>query len=527
MIEPNQRIPSFNLWTQPWIIVELPNQAYVHLSIEQVLLKAHELRGLYDSSPLALVGIRRLLSSVLQDALNPQEQSDLRHIRRVGCFDEQAIHLFGEQYAHRFDLFSEQEPFLQSADLPQSPAKGDSIKTVAYLAPELPSGTAVTHFQHGDDDSHVFCASCAAKGLVTIPAFATSGGAGIKPSINGVPPLYVLPSGKNLFETLALCLILPAFQPQAKSPEDRPWWRRPAQVHRGEEILEVGFTQSLTFPARRVRLHPSQGPVACTRCGKKSDWGVRTMVFEMGECRPKESAAWLDPFAAYRIPSDKPPVPIRPSPGKAAWREYNSLFLRYSESDQKNQVKTERPRVIEQISAIQDFNEPRVNLRCIGMRTDMKAKIFEWVDSVFEIPVALLSKEDAWIDIEDCLQYATGCASVMTATFRSTLKESRYNRLRAVMLDSYWASLAILFRSLVLNFSEAYQYGQRVQQRRYQIKTDWAASVTEEGISAFSRAIDSIGDNARSLRQRVVGKNSCSAKLISRKNKEVSRYEPN
>lgn len=55
------------------------------------------------------------------------------------------------------------------------------------------------------------------------------------------------------------------------------------------------------------------------------------MIFMMGEYRPKSTAYWFDPFAAYRLPlsTDKStalPVPIRPVAGKLLWREFAPLF---------------------------------------------------------------------------------------------------------------------------------------------------------------------------------------------------------
>jgi len=34
-------------------------------------------------------------------------------------------------------------------------------------------------------------------------------------------------------------------------------------------------------------------------------------------------------------------------------------------------------------------------LRCIGLRTDMKAKVFEWIDTGFEVPGSILGSEEA------------------------------------------------------------------------------------------------------------------------------------
>ena len=234
---------------------------------------------------------------------------------------------------------------------------------MAALFPEIPAGTEVTHYHHGVEDDNVFSPAAVAAGLVAVPAFASSGGAGIKPSINGVPPIYVLPGGNSLFESLVAALLIPAFRPSmASRKRDDVWWRRDALVERSKEVTEVGYLHSLTFPARRMRLHPVKVNTICTRSGRFTEWGVRTMIFEMGESRPKDAPWWQDPFAAYRLPVEKKtsrtaktgtakkkdqPTPIRPQQGKAAWREFGGLFIQQATEARR----THRPLFIEQMAA--------------------------------------------------------------------------------------------------------------------------------------------------------------------------------
>ncbi|MFH0988510.1 MAG: type I-E CRISPR-associated protein Cse1/CasA, partial [bacterium] len=205
----NENSLSFNLWSEPWIALERDGIVTRH-SIHDALLNAHNYFAIYDPSPLVVVGIHRLLTAILQDALNPQENHDLEQLWKDGKFPADNIERFGKQYADRFDLFSEDKPFLQSADLSLFPKTKDEQKektTVARLFPETPSGTLIAHYRHGTEDERVFSPATMAAGMVSIPPFATSGGPGLMPSINGVPPIYVLPGGKTLFESLTASLI--------------------------------------------------------------------------------------------------------------------------------------------------------------------------------------------------------------------------------------------------------------------------------------------------------------------------------
>ncbi len=254
-----QASPTFNLWVDPWIGVTDSAGTLQSMSICDVLHNAHLLHGLYDNSPLVEVGVQRFLTAILQDALQSRTDADLVALWRAGRFPTAALEQFGVAYAQRFDLFAADVPLLQSADFPPHPSPLAKTKTVAYLFEDLPAGTSVTHYTHRYEADHILCAACAASGLVTLPACASSGGVGIRPSINGVPPIYVMPGGATLFEQLAASLITPAhYPPTTLCADGLPAWRRDPVIAKKSEVTVVGYLDSLTFPARRVRW-----PVSC------------------------------------------------------------------------------------------------------------------------------------------------------------------------------------------------------------------------------------------------------------------------
>ncbi len=520
MVKPTESTSSFNLWMEPWIRLECRDGAIARFGIEETLLRAQEFTAIYEQSPLVVVGIHRLLAAILQHAFAPTEGKELKALWRAGHFPTGAIKDFAQRYGDRFDLFAEATPFLQSADLDLEPGKEGKPKTVAYLAPEIPAGTAVTHFRHGSEAAQLFCPTCAAGCLVTVPAFATSGGAGIRPSINGVPPLYMIPGGTNLFESLAASLLLPDFRPAVASDEDTPWWARGrGVVVRGKELRRVGYLQSLTFPARRVRLHPERVDAECTRCGERTEWGVRTMVFEMGECRPKDAAFWQDPFAAYRWPLDKgkkTPTPIRPVAGRAAWREFANLFLQSPPSTDKGTRPMLRPRALDQMAELRlGADRPTYPFRCIGLRTDMKAKVFELVDAGFDVPPPLLRDETAGSFVNDAVQFAADCAGIIAYVFKAEFgkwsKQERHRALKARMAAEFWTGLAAPFRHFVLALADA--------RARSQTLIEWTNEVVACAGDAFVAAAAAVGDDGGSLRKRAEGERRCAVLLRQRKEK--------
>ena len=508
-------VASFNLWTEPWITLERADGRPERVGIEQALLRAHEFIAIYDSSPLVVVGIHRLLTAILQAIFNPQRPRDLKTLWNEGHFPQSRVRKFGTQYAGRFDLFSAKEPFLQSGDLPLKPEKGDKVKTVAYLFGETPSSTEITHYRHGSDDDQIFCPACLAKGLVSIPPFATAGGRGFSTSINGIPPIYVMPSGKSLFENLVFSLVLPAYQPSAASrKQDLAWWSHPHII--GNQVTHVGYLHSLTFPARRVRLHPDISGFVCGRCGYAGGLAASTMVFEMGEYRPKESSSWEDPFVAYHLPDKGKkdlPTPIRPQAGKSLWREFAGLFLQQSKEEQKNRFA--RPTVLYQLANIDIGVERQAySFRCVGIRTD-KAKVFEWLDAEFSVPSALLDDEEAERLVREATQFASDCEKVITGTFRgsfggSSLKSERHKRLKSTMQATFWAALAAPFREFVSSIADPSQ--------RADAPTTWAGRVVREGQNAFNEAAAETGDGAITLRQQVEGQRRCAFRLAKARN---------
>ncbi|MBA4376537.1 MAG: type I-E CRISPR-associated protein Cse1/CasA [Anaerolinea sp.] len=547
MIEP---IPSFNLWNEAWITLEGRDGDLSQHSIRETLLHAHEFLAIYDPSPLVIVGMHRLLTAILQDALNPQENSDLEALWERGSFPFESIDRFEKQYADRFDLFSLDKPFYQSADLPLAPQtnkdKNDGT-TIARLFPELPSGGLLTHYRHNLEDEHVFSPAMAAAGLVAMPPFVSSGGAGLIPSINGVPPIYVLPGGKTLFEALAASLISAQMLTDhyATRKGDLAWWKRPAplivekshkkkknmSIEESRQLSEVGYLHGLTFPARKIRLHPERVNAVCTRSGQRCGWGVKTMAFQMGESK-LEDTVWSDPFAAYKLPpkpkskvfkqkSQKPAdenkakKPIRPTRGRAAWREFIGLFLQ--SADQENQ--TQRPLILDQLAQLKVGKRYEVYpFRCFALQTDGKMKFFEWMDFGFDIPPALLNDPGGALWTYQALNLAKDCATTITGLFSQHFggvgkNRERFKRLRARIEEDYWASLAGEFRQFVLKLGD-----RDAQQQAFR---DWLDTTTSIAQKVFDIAADSTGDDGSTLRAIVEGKADCKYELTRLKLKYV------
>lgn len=497
------RMLTYNLWTEPWIDTLDRDGNPRRFGIRDCLVEAHQLTTFTDPSPLVVASLQRLLAAIVQAAYHqPRSIAALAEIVRGNQFDLEVIDQFGRQYAHRFDLFSLTEPFLQTADIsPDLPRQRGGTKPVGYLFPEAPTGTNINHFFHSFDEDYQFSPATAALGLITLPAFATSGGAGIKPSINGVPPLYVLPVGSTIFETLALSIITPGYQPRIAADEDRPAWARDPVVERGREVWDVGYLESLTFPARRVRLFPEAVGGRCSRSGEQSSIIVRRMVFEMGASRPKGAAPWFDPFAAYRLREKEGPVPIRPVEGKVLWREYGNLFQTIGPASQQANAGVAAPRVVEQLARLQPYltceDDALWRFRCIGLRTDMKAKVFEWVDESLDVGAGILSDPAGQLEVQEAVQRVEGWARRVVAMHRSVYDaddHDQFDHIRRRMLSDYWGRLADPFRRFVLLAAKP--------EARQEAFRRWTIEIFTIGEQVLIEAAEEAGERGERIRQR-------------------------
>lgn len=530
-------VASFNLWREPWMRVLDRTGERQMLSIEAVLLQAHTLKAFYDPSPLTVASVHRLLAAILQAIYAPRDLTHIGEVLDEPQFDAVRIRVFGEQYAERFDLFHPTAPFGQTGDVPldgwrkpekvkvkkssaadeqaslfaqdaaeqQAGASGKiEPKTIAYLLEEVPAGTNRTHFRHVADEAHRLCPACCARSLVTIPAFAKSGGAGIKPSINGVPPVYLLPVGDTIFDSLALSLVGKNYRPAiVDEARQTAAWNGATTIPRSGETNAVGYLESLTFPARRVRLFPLDDPGHCTHCDQFSPIRVKEMLYEMGWSRPKNAPLWKDPFVAYRQPKEsKEPTPLRPSQGKALWRDYGTLFL----ADAALQ-----PALVRQITGLIEERiipaDQRLRFRCIGMKTDGKAKVFEWLDDALLVPTALLRDERGAAAVKEALNRAEEVARTIRFVFTLHLKPERGGKqehflgIRARMEDDYWTALALPFRDLI-NTAATVEAVDRA-------RDTWAGLILAEAQRAFDWALEQLGDRADMLRRRVEAHTHC------------------
>lgn len=522
---------GFDVYREPWITCVSVGGDVSDYGIEELLERAHELSEIVDPSPLVVVSVLRLLEAVLLSSLEIDDEDRWLELWEAGRFDDNAMTQVRENCSNRMDLFDDERPFYQSRDI-NSTGAAERAKSVGYLFPDTATGTAVVHYAHAAEGSHAFCPVCCAKGLAMLPPFATSGGQGIKPSISGVPPTYVLPVGGSLFRTLLLNYVLPEHRPPIASvPDPGPYWASEGVVGHKEERVSAGFVESLTWQPRRVRLLAPCSEGICTRCGRPSGRLTRHIVLDQGLSRPKDVAPWIDPWAAYVWRTDKAGTttvrPLRPQEERQTWRDTGALFLaRVPDAEVGSRGRVARPAIVNQAAALTRevrheglMETPSERFVTVGIRTDMKMKVFEWRMDRFELPGDAL-EPGAAVPVTRALRHAeTAADAAGTALLRlhpGTERDSpSWSDVRAAMADvigialrEYWSALEPEFRSRL--------FDQRLaghEAARAEWLAEWVEMVRATVVSVLERVLISSDDTADGLRRQEAARHALYSQL--------------
>lgn len=464
------------------------------LSLRDALVRAHEFRGVRHELPTVEFGLYRLLVALMGDIFFvepgvPLNTQRLGGLLARGRFEAALVDEYFARYPY-FDLFEEDKPFLQIGRM-----QGEE-KPLANLLHPVPSGTNVNHFHHATEDKLAASPKAALGLLSTIAPFMTAGGAGLSPSINGAPPIYVLVRGRNLFETLCLNLYAAPLE-FARTSGDVPSWRWRRDV--GGERFDAGYLESLTWMPRRIQLIPGAGGV-CSVTGQVGDTLVRSMRFVAGD---STRFTWIDPNAVYRI-TDKGPLVLRMREERELWRDTAALAL----LEQSEEFK--RPRVVNQLAMLMTDGYleagKALQLDLYALRTDMKMKVFEWQSETLALPAALVlgsTKEagfgleaQGWLDKADSVAYYLK-KSIQSAYPRDGKSNKNAFGSRITYSErQFWQRLRPEFDHLIGQLAALPSGGLA---ERDPLRAVWRKTVEKEARQAFDSATNDLDTDARAL----------------------------
>jgi CRISPR system Cascade subunit CasA len=498
-------LPTFDLTTQAWIPVRDQNGSGTLVSLETVLLNARNYERIEDASPLVTAALHRFLLAVLHRALEgPETAREAADWFQNGFPDDKVLGYL-ERWRHRFDLFSQTEPFYQLAGLPLE-GRTDHW---SRLSAERGTGNTSFLFNEAKRDtkftpSDTIAPHEAARRLLEHQTFALGGL--IKRFITSAPgapvatAAVVIVQGKNLLETLCLNLVP---YPKALQGHDLPIWeQRPLtvpDVQSGPSRAFTGLTDRYAWFSRSIRFEPEL---------EDDQTVVRFMAFDSG-VKPLEAEHQFDPMVVRR--QDKKdanrffPMGLREDRG--LWRDFHALVPKPTAAD------TKPPQVVENaLEVLRYANQSRrnpVTLGVFGLSND-QAKIQLWRSESFRLPDAALTDFDVYGFVRSQLEAAeeTGsylrsagralAANLLSAGDRSPHKDD-ISKLAASFphLSHYWSTLEREFAGLLERLPgdpDVFQAQQRA------LENGWLDILARTARQAFDLAAVSAGDDARALR---------------------------
>ena len=502
---------GFDLLRDPWIPTQRLDGGIEELSLLDTLQQAHDLLAVVEESPIVVFALYRFLVTVCYWHVGLREEQAWSAAWQRGHLTDHDLQRVEEECSGRMGLFDPDRPFLQDALAALS--KGEQRSgppSVAYLFPDLPSGSSSSHFMHGGEKTYAICPACCAKGLLALPPFAVPAGGGpraFRYSINGKPPVYVMPVGKTLFATILLNTPRPQWRPEPPAEGDHgPTWVWVDTIGEQEERHgDVGLAVGLTWPVRRIRLIPGPG-ADCSRCGNSSDVLVRGMAHFQGWYRSDEAALWRDPWVTFVTFGEKGPLPLRPRADRATWRDFDALFL--------SAGKHESARIVEQTASLIDDGEV-CETSCVGFQTfalrneegRQAAKIVEWRRGTFRFPLVLLHNPVAARAVEEALAEAEKVEKWLhealqqldpaTERKRTNRQQSReaMRTLRNSTSHWFWDDLEPVFREMLNS--------QRLQGDSHALAAwtrEWLAAVHNRGWTAIEQVLTDFIYSAEALR---------------------------
>ncbi len=483
---------SFSLIDEPWIPCERLDGSRVELGLKEVLIQAHELRAVADSSALITIAIHRLLLAILTRCFSPSNVRAWMDVYTSACFGAAAVDEYLDKWKGRFDLFHPDLPFYQVRGLR---FEADPIDT---LVTERTSwGAGVNLFEHRPSSADASLSPAeAARWLLVAHAF-SPGGLVRKlgePASASAAPLnrgaIVLLVGDNLFETLSLNLLV--YRPEHGQPivgrkDDAPAWESdplPQTLPLVEEPKRspTGWLDVLTWQSRRLELKVQAGRViGCVRCvGRGMSGNVR------------------DPMLAWHLDEKRGAIPLGFNLDMALWRDSHALF---QASEQAKDV--ERPKALDQLARpemrVALPAARRFSLSLFGMR-GYQAKILLVRAEMMPVSVKLIASPDLGESVREALTHARSTADalnracfVLARHALASAERTPDQRDVRKLLNSlgaeadFWSRAKRHFDTYLLQVvvSEA------------EARTTFADSVQSEALACFGRAAEALGPSAR------------------------------
>lgn len=507
---PEFNLPEFNLVDREWIpcLMRTGNQPR-ELSLRDVLIEAHNIREVFDDSPLVTVALHRLLLAILHRNFGPTSFNEWKELWRRGKWDGEVIEKYLAQWRYRFDLFDEERPFYQVKRMANA-----GMQPAALLALEI-AGSQATLFDHSFDDSPAAMpAAMAARYVIARQAFSIGFGKSdpfyLQDStlVRGFSCLAV---GNSLFETLALnMLVYTPARPVEWQGEDSPVWEQEAPATPDKQgTLARGYLDYLTWQSRRIHLIPDGHTLVVSQCQVQQNLVLA------------DEPRLLDPFKCYQEVKEKGLQPKGVNPTKALWRDSHTLFQQVDQTKRRPEIfnfvaRVETARRYGEIEA-----HPAYSLSVYGFATEIgkAASVVLWSRERLPLPLTYLTEPYLVESLRLALSLANDVRDHLNDSIRllaklliaplSSDKSARQpdandvsNLVSGFAAEQfYWARLEPAFKKLLTDLPEDQRANQAAEDLPdTRAATEWARVLLETARAALDKTINSLSSSARELK---------------------------
>ena len=500
---------SFNLIDQPWIPCTMPDGSHAELSLQDTLIQAHEIREIFDQSPLVTAALHRLLLAILHRNFGPASRSEWQTLWQAEQFDSIQLGSYFSQWHDRFDLFDSKYPFYQVVGLKdesEKPKNTRKIKEVEAndLLPELARGNTSTLFDHTiDEDSPSLSPPEAARKILALQSYKLGGLSGLASNYVDAPiarAVCFLVGGETLFETLLLNLVpYHGDEPIPVVGDDLPVWE---QDKTAASDIPGGYLDYLTWQTLSVLLLPM-------RTSAPGE-GIEIPRARIGLGRKFERGEIFDPACTYKKnpkagPKQDPWPATRYKQDRALWRDSAPLFRLTDENKRPPSALKWMSQLVG--SEILDAQKP-YRLIAYGQCPD-QANILFWRLEHLPLPAQYLTDENLVGALEDalesteevagCLRWAmkkfARCVLYPSLDEKENLKKAQrgevnhlIDHLRAT--EAYWSALEIPFLGFMRELPDDPDT----------VLEDWNKRIQQVAHQAFNEATNDLDQSARVLR---------------------------
>lgn len=401
---------SFNLVDEPWVRIRDEEGEVREVSLLELFEQAPHIVCLANDLPTQDFAILRILLAILQRSVSPSLDEDDDPAEIWGelwnerAFPIEDIRSYFEDWHQRFDLFDENEPFMQVADL--RTAKNE-VSEIRKIIADVPDGDMLFSLRVGDGVSSLSYSE-AARWLVHAQAFDTSG---IKSGTVGDPRVRkgksypigtgwagslggIFFEGSSLFETILLNFIVRDIEEDELFPaDDLPCWERSGRKAGSDDRLPDGRLELYTWQSRRIRLVPKDGRVV----------GV---VLTNGDKLEPRNLHHVEPMTAWRrsLPQEKKlhvsPVylPRIHQSDKTLWRGLDSVFGSDADGDHPSVIAPDLERWVSYLASRSGGNllgrEYLLKVHAVGLEYGTQNSVItNVIDDKVELSPYLLSPE--------------------------------------------------------------------------------------------------------------------------------------